>query len=209
VVFVLVIEHPYDNDNDNDNDDGQRHRSLFFCSRCGGLGDPFMSDSYYYPMMYGSGRPTAPGEAAGQVYPQQPMGYHQGQAAYPATPGAMAPGGAMPYGPAGMAAMGPSSGGYAVGPMHGGVYPMAPGMPGAYPPASSGGLFGISNDRFFRGLLIGAAATYILTNESVQRSAIKGVVKVWSMVQGGIEEAKERFQDAEAEIAAGEAAKRD
>jgi hypothetical protein len=57
-----------------------------------------------------------------------------------------------------------------------------------------------SNDRFLKGLLIGAAATYLLTNESVQRTAIKGVVQVWSALQGGIEEAKERFHDAEAEL---------
>jgi hypothetical protein len=62
-----------------------------------------------------------------------------------------------------------------------------------------------SNDRFLKGLLIGAAAAYLLTNESVQRSAIKGVVKVWSLLQGGVEEIKERFQDAEAEIHAAEA----
>jgi hypothetical protein len=92
--------------------------------------------------------------------------------------------------------------------MHGGDYPAAAGMPGPYARASSGGLLGLGNDRFVKGLLIGAAAAYLLTNEGVQRSAIKGVVKAWSLVQGGIEEAKERFQDAEAEIAANEASKR-
>jgi hypothetical protein len=66
--------------------------------------------------------------------------------------------------------------------------------------------FNFSNDRFLKGLLIGAAATYLLTNESVQRGAIKGAVKVWSMLQGGVEEIKERFHDAEAEIRAAEAA---
>jgi hypothetical protein len=56
------------------------------------------------------------------------------------------------------------------------------------------------NERFFKGLLIGAAAAYVLTNENVQRSAIKGAVKAWSLLQGGVEELKERFHDAEAEI---------
>jgi hypothetical protein len=56
------------------------------------------------------------------------------------------------------------------------------------------------NDRFFKGLLIGAAAAYLLTNESVQRTAIKGAVKAWSLMQGGVEELKERFHDAEAEL---------
>jgi hypothetical protein len=58
------------------------------------------------------------------------------------------------------------------------------------------------NERFFKGLLIGAAAAYLLTNENVQRNAIKGAVKAWSLLQGGVEELKERFHDAEAEIRA-------
>ncbi len=58
----------------------------------------------------------------------------------------------------------------------------------------------LGNDRFIKGVLIGTAATYLLTNESVQQSAIKAAVKVWSMIQGGVEEIKERFHDAEAEL---------
>lgn len=65
---------------------------------------------------------------------------------------------------------------------------------------SSSSFLNFSNDRFVKGLLIGAAATYLLTNEGVQRTLIKGVVQVWSTLQGGIEEAKERFHDAEAEL---------
>lgn len=53
---------------------------------------------------------------------------------------------------------------------------------------------------FVKGALIGAAAAYILSNEQVQQSAIKSAVKTWSLVQGGIEEMKERFLDAEAEL---------
>lgn len=71
-----------------------------------------------------------------------------------------------------------------------GVYPVRPAAP----------FFNFSNDRFLKGLLIGAAATYLVTNEGVQRAVIKGVVRTWSMLQGGIEEIKERFEDAEAEL---------
>jgi hypothetical protein len=152
-----------------------------------------MSDYQPYPMMHWTGQPPAPsGPATPHPYAQPPMGHAPGM-------------GAMP---GGMAGMGPAAGGYATGPIHGGIHPAAAGMPGPYARASSSSLFGLGNDRFVKGLLIGAAAAYLLTNEGVQRSAIKGVVKAWSLVQGGIEEAKERFQDAEAEIAAGEAAKR-
>jgi hypothetical protein len=82
-----------------------------------------------------------------------------------------------------------------------GQYPYAGGyaMHPAYYAQQSASVF---NDRFVKGLLIGAAAAYLLTNETVQRTAIKGVVKVWSLLQGGVEELTERFHDAEAEIRA-------
>lgn len=64
------------------------------------------------------------------------------------------------------------------------------------------GVFGFANERFFKGLLIGGAAAYLLTNEDVQRTAIKGAVKAWALLHGGVEELKERFHDAEAEIRA-------
>jgi|AACY02.3.fsa_nt_gi hypothetical protein len=68
-------------------------------------------------------------------------------------------------------------------------------------------IFSFGTERFVRGLLIGAAAAYLLTNEEVQRTVIKGAVKAWFAVQGGLEEAKERFRDAEAEIQAAAAEK--
>jgi hypothetical protein len=55
-------------------------------------------------------------------------------------------------------------------------------------------------DDFTRGLLVGAAATYLLTNPKIQSSAIASVVQLWDMVQGGFAEMKERFHDAESEI---------
>lgn len=86
-----------------------------------------------------------------------------------------------------------------------GAYPayyQAPMQPALARNDVSRDLLGFANDRFMKGILIGAAATYLLTNDAVQRSAIKGVVQVWGMIQGGLEEVKERFHDAEAEIQA-------
>lgn len=60
--------------------------------------------------------------------------------------------------------------------------------------------FNFKDERFLKGAIVGAAATFLLTNDSVQKSAIKSLVKVWSLFQGGVEEVKERFRDAEAEI---------
>jgi len=93
--------------------------------------------------------------------------------------------------------------GYAAQAPAGYGYPMAPqAYNGAQPPAP---FLNLGNDRFLKGLVIGAAAAYLLTNESVQRAAIKGAVKAWTLVQGGVEEMKERFQDAEAELRAAQA----
>ncbi|PZA11702.1 hypothetical protein DNX69_11290 [Rhodopseudomonas palustris] len=60
---------------------------------------------------------------------------------------------------------------------------------------------GVHNDALIKGLLIGAGVTFLLTNDSVQKNMIAALVKVWSSLTGGIEEMKERFRDAEAEIA--------
>jgi len=69
-------------------------------------------------------------------------------------------------------------------------------------PAGSTGLVSSSTERFIKGVLIGAAAAYVLTNPRVQNAVIKGSVRAWDFMQGGIEEVKERFRDAEAEIQA-------
>ncbi len=88
--------------------------------------------------------------------------------------------------------------------------PMPPGyapsyaMPGAYPAAAAIPTVRntnlLTNPRFIKGALIGAAVAYLLTNEKVQHATIKTAVKAWSLVQGGVEEMKERFRDAEAEL---------
>lgn len=71
---------------------------------------------------------------------------------------------------------------------------------------AGGGLIPYTSSSFLTGALIGVAAAYILTNENVQHSMIKGTVKAWHLLQGGVEEVKERFQDAEAELMAEQAA---
>lgn len=109
--------------------------------------------------------------------------------------------GSMQQGPA-MGAMG--QGGHQPAMYPQGGYAQGMGYPMYAPnyPQQSSSLLGFANDRFLKGLLIGAAAAYLLTNENVQRTAIKGAVKAWSLLQGGVEELKERFHDAEAEIRA-------
>lgn len=105
---------------------------------------------------------------------------------------------------AGMGAMAQGQGSHQQAMSPQGMYPQGMGYPmyAPYYPQQNSGLFGFANDRFLKGLLIGAAAAYLLTNENVQRTAIKGAVKAWGLLQGGVEELKERFHDAEAEIRA-------
>lgn len=116
------------------------------------------------------------------------------------------PGQGQPGGPAsGPAGFGAQQAGYGYGAGYGTGYGTGHGSSwpqamAAHPNQNSGSLLNFTNDRFIKGVLIGAAAAYLLTNESVQRTIIKSAVRTWSLVQSSVEEVKERFHDAEAEI---------
>jgi hypothetical protein len=97
---------------------------------------------------------------------------------------------------------------YGPGPAYGAApYYAVPAPFAPVQPAPAPSLLG--NPRFLKGALVGAAAAYLLTNETVQQNAIRAAVKAWSMLQGGVEEMKERFRDAEAELHAAEAEEED
>ncbi len=53
---------------------------------------------------------------------------------------------------------------------------------------------------FVIGTLLGVAAVYILTNDNAQKAILKGFAKLSSLVEMGIEELKERYEDAKAEV---------
>ncbi len=62
-------------------------------------------------------------------------------------------------------------------------------------------LFGsLDNGEFIKGALIGAAVGYILTNEKAQKTLMKTFAKGTQMLQMGVEELKERFEDVKAEM---------
>ncbi|MGP1580602.1 MAG: YtxH domain-containing protein [Wolinella sp.] len=63
---------------------------------------------------------------------------------------------------------------------------------------------GWENGDFLKGALIGAAVTFLLTNETAQKSIFKAFAKATSMMQMGIEELKERYEDVKAELEAQE-----
>lgn len=80
-------------------------------------------------------------------------------------------------------------------------YGYGAGIPVAPAPASGiGSWFDFSSSGYLKGFLIGAGATLLLTNSTIQKALIRGTVKAWSFVQGGMEEVKEQFQDVKAEM---------
>ena len=62
------------------------------------------------------------------------------------------------------------------------------------------GWLAFNDPGYIKWLLLGAAATYLLTNPKVQRAVVKGAVALWSSVQGSVEEVKEQIEDIKAEM---------
>eukprot|EP01155_Anaeramoeba_flamelloides_P032644 Anaeramoba_flamelloidesa94143_119.p5 GENE.a94143_119~~a94143_119.p5 ORF type:complete len:122 (-),score=9.41 a94143_119:572-937(-) len=59
-----------------------------------------------------------------------------------------------------------------------------------------------TNGDFVKGALIGAAVTYLLTNKGAQENIMKAVSKGNELFQAGMEEMKERYEDARAKMEA-------
>lgn len=59
-----------------------------------------------------------------------------------------------------------------------------------------------SGNELLKGAVIGALATYVLTNPEIQTKIFKTFAKGAELVSGGIEEIKERYEDIKAEIEA-------
>lgn len=64
------------------------------------------------------------------------------------------------------------------------------------------GQTGFNNGDFIKGALIGAAVTYLLTNKNAQKTIMKTASKGSEMFQAGMEELKERYEDARAQMEA-------
>lgn len=59
----------------------------------------------------------------------------------------------------------------------------------------------LRNGHFLGGLAVGSVLTLVLSNQDVQRALFRGVARVATVARSGMEEMKERFHDAEAEVA--------
>jgi len=60
--------------------------------------------------------------------------------------------------------------------------------------------FNFTSSDYLKGLALGAGVALVATNPTVQKAVVSGAVKVWAVLQGGVEELKEQVQDAKAEI---------
>jgi len=67
---------------------------------------------------------------------------------------------------------------------------------------NKGPLAGFSQGDFVKGALIGAAVTFLLTNKGAQDGIIKAASKGSELFQAGMEEIKERYEDAKAQMEA-------
>jgi len=71
------------------------------------------------------------------------------------------------------------------------------------PPSPSTGVsswFEFSNSGYLKGFILGAGVTFLVANPAIQKALITGAVKLWSLIQGGVEEIKEQAQDVKAEM---------
>jgi len=60
--------------------------------------------------------------------------------------------------------------------------------------------FNFREPSYVKGFVIGAGVALILTNPAVKKALVKGVVKLWGGLQGGVEELKEQIRDVQAEM---------
>lgn len=82
-----------------------------------------------------------------------------------------------------------------------------PAQPPAPAPSTFLG-FDISSATFWKGAVIGAGVTLLVTSETVQKAVVKTVSKGMAAASAGVEELKEKFEDARAEVEAEAAGKK-
>ncbi len=81
------------------------------------------------------------------------------------------------------------------------------------PPGDKGIMAGVkkllpddASEQFLVGLLIGAGAAYLLSDEQLRRQIIRYAVQTYGNIMGGFEELKEQVADIQAEISVEQAA---
>lgn len=74
----------------------------------------------------------------------------------------------------------------------------------ATPSPSSVFSLDVKSSTFWTGAVLGAGLTLLVTNESVQKTVMKTASKLMAATSGGVEELKEKYRDAKAEVDAEE-----
>lgn len=171
----------------NGNDQGVHYHYHFYGYGAGPQGQPQQGQPQDQNGYYGAPQ-NAEQDAAPFQQNQRPADYSAQQQAPGFAPGAVPPG--FPFPPGAPFAQQPN--GAAAG--YGQAAGAAPGGINWHQHPSA--------DSLIKGLAIGAGAAYLLTNETAQRTILRSAVQAWALLQNGIEELKERLQDAEAEVAA-------
>ncbi|MEZ4528776.1 MAG: hypothetical protein R2941_22925 [Desulfobacterales bacterium] len=95
------------------------------------------------------------------------------------------------------------NGGYSAAPGHffqTGINPASYQNPCDYQNAYGEPALFYQSQQFWKGMAIGAIAAVFVTNEGVQKAVMKGAIKLYDMVQGGVNELKEKFEDVQAEV---------
>lgn len=64
------------------------------------------------------------------------------------------------------------------------------------------GWLDFQNPAYVKGLVMGALAAGVASNPAAQKKTMQTLASLWGMMQGGVEELKERFRDMEAEMQA-------
>jgi hypothetical protein len=73
-------------------------------------------------------------------------------------------------------------------------------QPGESSPYGVESWFNFRNSGYIKGFVVGAGLALVLTNPAVQKAMVSAGVRLWSTVQGGVEEVKEQIQDVKAEM---------
>jgi len=92
---------------------------------------------------------------------------------------------------------------YAENPLYPQPYPQVPQtlpQQASQPSSLTQGWLNFQDSNYLKGLAVGAGVALVLANPSVQKAVVSGAVKVWSALQGGVEEVKEQINDIRAEM---------
>lgn len=60
--------------------------------------------------------------------------------------------------------------------------------------------FNYRDPNYIKGFVVGAGVALVLANPTVQKAIVSGAVKLWTGIQGGVEEIKEHVKDVKAEV---------